>query len=95
MALPKRRYVGDFSQGSIKALEYAEVLQGMAIDGIQKTFLSEDISLKLDNLSMGDFMKALMEADEAGDRDEFEAAIAAQLRPIIDAVLNPQEQVQQ
>ena len=60
-------------------MEYALALQGMALDSIKKTFASEDTTINISDISYGEYMKALVEADDAGTREEFEAEIGRQI----------------
>ena len=68
----------------------AESYQGLALDYIRETFLSEDEGIDLNTVTYEEFTRRLIEATEAGTRDEFEAQIAAQLAPLIDQLLTPQ-----
>ena len=87
-----RRALGDFSKLSFRSIELATALQGMAVDHIRETFKTEETGPNLNDLSLGDFIKALIEADESGTRDQFEANLAAQLAPLLDQVFAPQPQ---
>lgn len=85
-AKPHMNYTGDFSRASIKAIEYAEALQSLAVDHIKKTFGAEDTRPNLNDLTMEQFVKALIEAEVAGTREEFEAHLAEQLLPLLDQI---------
>ena len=84
-----RRGIGDFSRLHFRTIELADAYQGLALDHIRETFLSEESGLRLDDMSYGDFIKAFVEASEGGTRDEFEAQLAAQMGPILDMVFAP------
>ena len=88
-----REYVGDYSKASIRSLEYANAIQGLAVASIQKLFNSFDDSLNVaEGFSLADLIKARVDSTKAGTREEFEAELAAQIAPIIDAVFMAQEQ---
>ena len=91
MAL-NRRYIGDFSKASFRAMEYAEMLQGLALDHIKKTFQAEELGLDLDNMTLGEFMRAQLEAEEGGTREEFERMLATKLAPLLDQMMAQQQQ---
>ena len=87
----ERRYIGDFSKASFRATEYAEMLQGLALDHIKKTFQAEELGLDLDNMTLGEFMRAHLEAEEGGTREEFERMLAAKLAPLLDQMMAQQQ----
>lgn len=88
-----REYIGDYSKASIRALEFAEALQGLAVGSIKTLFNSHDDSLNVaEGFTLADLIKARVDSNKAGTREEFEAELAAQIAPIIDAVFAAQEQ---
>ena len=72
----------------MSAMQYALALQGLAVDSIKEEFNSETV-IDLNNTSIGEITQAQLEADNAGKRAEFDAALAKQIMPILDQVLNP------
>lgn len=87
----QRRGIGDFSKLSLRTIATVEAMQGLAVDHIRESFKTEDTSLRLDDLTLGDFIKALVEADENGTREQFEADLAAQISPLLDQLFAPQQ----
>ena len=85
-----RRYTGDLSRASIAAMDYALMLQGMTLDSIKKAFSSETDEIDIHEMTVGDFIRGMVEADAAGTRNVFDAQLAAQLGPIIKQVLGSQ-----
>ena len=77
-AFPKRG-LGDYSRGSIRALEFAQTLQGVVLDSLRDQFAAASGLDIRDEVKYGDFIRALTEAEESGQRDAFEAHLAAQL----------------
>lgn len=63
----------DLSRASIKALEYANTLQGLALDSIREQFFAESDEFDPFQGDYSDFIRALTEAEESGTRAEFEA----------------------
>jgi len=83
----------------IRAVSYAEGLQAMALDHIRDVFGTAEAFDITGNVSYGDFIKALTEAEEAGTRDEFEAMLGRQMADMMNqqaaaAQQQPQGQVQ-
>lgn len=77
--LRAKRGIGDLARGSLKAVEFAETLQGAALDSIRDLFAATsafDFDL---GVSHEEFVKGLTEAEESGKRDEFEAFLAQQM----------------
>ena len=74
-----KRGVGDLARGSIKVMEFAVALQGLAVDHIRDTFAATSMLDFEAGVSQGEFNKALLEADSNGQRDQFEAYLAEQL----------------
>ena len=72
----------------MSAMKYAQALQGLAVDSISEMFNSEAV-IDLNNTSIGELTRAQLEADSAGKRAEFDAALAKQIMPILDQILNP------
>lgn len=78
-----KRGNGDFSRITLTSIEYADTLQALALDRIRDLFASEEVAapgmVDLRGVSLGDFTKALLEADANGTRDEFEADLSRQM----------------
>lgn len=71
--------LGDYSRGSLRALEIANALQGLALDHIKDQFAAaEDFDFSR-GVSYGEFIKALTEAEENGQRDQFEEFLAQRM----------------
>lgn len=87
-----RRGVGSFSKLGLRSIETAIALQGLAVDHINETFKTEETGIRLEDVTLGDFIKALIEADENGTRAQFEADLASQLSPLLEQALAPPPQ---
>lgn len=81
----------DFSRTSIKALAYANTLQGLALDSIREQFFAESDEIDPLNMSYEQFIKGLTEANERGTRDEFEAKLGAAMLTVIEQMQAQQE----
>lgn len=90
----KRRGTGDFSRINIRALEYAETLQGMALDTIRDEFGVRELFDITEGVTYGDFIKALTEAETNGTREEFEAMLGRQFVSMMQAQTPQQGQPQ-
>lgn len=86
-----RRYTGDYSRASIKAMEYANTLQGLAVDSIKRMFNSEE-EIDLNDVSLAELARARMEANNPTERAKLDTQLAKQLIPILDQVLNPPQE---
>jgi len=80
-----RRGTGDFSRLTIRALAYAETMQGMALDSIREQFGARELFDITDGITYGDFIKAMTEAEESGTREEFEAMLGRQIVAMMQA----------
>ncbi|MCR4332078.1 MAG: hypothetical protein NUV34_05160 [Sulfuricaulis sp.] len=67
------------SRASIRAMEYAMTLQGLAIDHIKEQFSAEEDLDFNRGVSFEEFVKALAEADKNGQRDQFEQQLAERM----------------
>lgn len=90
-----RQPKGNWSKVSIAAMRKAEEMQGMAITHINDAFSVETDELDLEQMTFGDFVRALQTAEKNGTRDEFEDRLALQLLPMIQSVMQQSQQAQQ
>lgn len=62
-------------------------MQGMAVAYINDTFSVETDELNVEQMTFGDFVRALETAEKNGTREELERRLAEQLMPMIETVM--------
>jgi hypothetical protein len=75
---------GTMAANTIKAIEIADAMQGLAVATIAEEYSAEDEDT---SLLFEDFVAQLEAATANGTRDQFEATLKGQLLPIIQAVM--------
>jgi Ca2+-binding EF-hand superfamily protein len=83
---------GNWSKVSIEAMRKAEEMQGMAVAYINDSFSVETDELDINQMTFGEFVRALEQAEKNGTREELERRLAEQLMPMIETVMAQPQQ---
>jgi Ca2+-binding EF-hand superfamily protein len=83
---------GNWSKVSIEAMRKAEEMQGMAVAYINYSFSVETDELDINQMTFGEFVRALEQAEKNGTREELERRLAEQLMPMIETVMAQPQQ---
>ena len=67
-------------------------MQGMAVAYINDSFSVETDELDVNQMTFGDFVRALETAEKNGTREELERRLAEQLMPMIETVMAQAQQ---